>query len=154
MNSAKSILAIDVVAETLEVARRKSYGCPVEFRQGDAYALRGIGGPLTGRMTTFWVSHVPKKRMTEFLEGFHAVLEPGATVFVAENMYIPGRGGELISKPGEEDTYKRRTLPDGSVDDVLKNYYSEEELRTIFAPYTKELHLTMKNCYWWVRYGI
>ncbi len=151
--TAKSIVAVDAVQETLDVAQEKTYRCPVDFKIGDAYALESITGKFNGGMTTFWFSHVPKSRIHEFLSGLHAALKPGSTVFIAENMYVPGRGGELITKPGEEDTYKRRTLPDKSVEDVLKNYYSEEELRKIFSPFA-HLKITMKKCYWWVQYSI
>ena len=55
------------------------------------------------------------------MPGFFATL-PKAARFFADNIYVPGEGGELL--PGVEDTWKRR-----GEHVVLKNYFSEDDLR-------------------------
>ena len=42
-------------------------------------------------------------------------------VFVADNVYVPGIGGELVRKSSSADTFKLRELGDGSKHEVLKN---------------------------------
>ena len=67
-------------------------------------------------------------------------------------MYIPGVGGELMHKLECEDTFKLRELSDGSQYEVLKNYYSAEQLCEIFAPFSSELKIRMGKCFWCVSY--
>jgi hypothetical protein len=38
-------------------------------------------------------------------------------------MFVPGVGGELMSQPASNDTFKLRRLADGSTYEVLKNDY-------------------------------
>lgn len=111
---ADHVVAIDVSPETLDIAKAK--GLPfakVEFRIADAYALDKVEGTFDAGMANFWLSHVPKQAVGAFLDGFHKRVGPGARVFMADNVYVPGIGGELIVKPGTQDTFKLRTLADG-----------------------------------------
>jgi len=71
---------------------------------------------------------------------------------MADNVYVPGLGGELITKPRCGDTFKRRGLSDGSQYEVLKNYYSADQLHEIFQPFSSELKIRMGECFWWVSY--
>src|SRR5690348_12005201 len=120
------ISATDISPEMLKLAAQK--GLPPEqarFSNSDAYDLCWLPGEFDGGLANFWLSHVPRARLHEFLAGFHAKLSPGARVFMADNVYVEGVGGELVQKPGEADTYKRRQLQDGTTYDVLKNYFTE-----------------------------
>lgn len=151
--TALHIVAIDAVPETLEVARSKKLPDTVEFRVGDAYAL-SESGPFDAGLAMCWFSHVPKARIHGFLSGFHSALAKGAKVFIGDNMYVQGVGGELISKPGFEDTFKRRTLPDGTVHDVLKNYFDRQHLEEIFLPFAEDLKIAMGERFWRVQYRV
>lgn len=152
VKTAEHITAIDAAPETLEIARAKKLPSDkVDFHLGDAYRLDGTGTFDAG-LAMFWLSHVPKARIDEFLRGFHVVLEKGSTVFMAENMLQAGIGGELIRKPGIEDTFKRRTLADGSVHEVLKNYYDRSELEALLSPFSTDLRVEMGTCFYRVRY--
>ena len=83
----------------LAIARSKTLPADkVEFRQGDAYALDSVPGPFDAGLANFWFSHLPKSRIDEFLTTFHARLVRGAVVFMADNVYLPGIGGELIER--------------------------------------------------------
>jgi ubiquinone/menaquinone biosynthesis C-methylase UbiE len=150
---ADHITAIDAAPETLEVARAKEWPRGnVEFIEGDAYALQSISGSFNGGLANFWFSHIPKVRITEFLDGFHRRLGPGSVVFMADNMIVPGVGGELVKREGCEDTFKLRTLADGSKHEVLKNYFTVRELEQILSPHAQDLRIQMGKCFWWVKY--
>ena len=88
------------------------------------------------------------------LDGFHKKMSKGAVVFMADNVYIPGIGGELVIRPGIEDTFKRRELSDGSKHEVLKNHYSADQLQNIFVPHTHNLKVYMGRCFWRVIYTV
>ena len=152
---AERIVAIDESFEMLEIARAKNMPADkVEFAQADAYNLDTVAGTFDAGLSNFWFSHIPKARVNEFLHGFHKKLVTGATVFMADNVYVPDIGGELIRRTDIEDTFKIRELRTGSKHVVLKNYYDEEELRGIFAPLVIELEIHVGQCFWWLSYKI
>ena len=148
---AERVVGVDAAIEALEIARRK--GLPhTTLVKGDAYDLPAVPGSFDAGLANLWFSHVPKARLGEFLDGFHARLEPESTVFMADNVFVEGVGGELAAKPGCEDTFKKRTLADGSAHEVLKNYYSRRQLEEILAPHARRLKVTCGKCFWRVSY--
>jgi hypothetical protein len=89
----------------------------VKFLLGDAYKLDSV----QGRYDFGLFSHIPRNKIDDFLSGFHKKLQPGSKVFMADNVYVPGRGGELMTKEDSEDTYKLRQLDDGTQYEIIKN---------------------------------
>jgi ubiquinone/menaquinone biosynthesis C-methylase UbiE len=153
--SAEWVCGLDASPGMLTLARAKGLSPDrVEFREGDAYALAGVPGCFNGGLANFWISHVPTARRDEFLRGFHRRLGAGAAVFLADNVYVPGLGGELVVYPGVADTFKRRALPDGSHHEVVKNYFSADELRKILTSHATELHVHVGKCFWWANYRV
>ena len=149
------VVALDMSPEMLALAQEKEFPPgKVEFLNADAYALQTVPGRFDAGLANFWFSHVPKPRVKEFLDGFHKRLGPGAVVLMADNVYVPGVGGTLITRPGIEDTFKLRKLPDGSEHEVLKNYYSADQLRSILSPLASELQVHVGKCFWWVSYTV
>ena len=150
---ARHVVTLDASPEMLTIAREK--GLPpdkVEFCLGDAYALKSVPGVFDAGLANFWFSHVPKARLAFFLEGFHRRLGAGSIIFMADNVFVPGLGGELVIHPRVKDTFKVRELSDGSKHEVLKNYYDADQLRAILSPASSDLNIQMGSCYWWVRY--
>ena len=153
--SAQHIVAIDSSIEMLQIACSKSIPAgKVQFQHADAYALDRVAGHFDGGLANFWFSHVPKKRINEFLLGFHKRIGKGASVFMADNIYVHGVGGELVSQSDSEDTFKMRELSNGSKHKVLKNYYTEYQIQQILAPFTSNLNIQMGCCFWWVSYNL
>ncbi|MFD3449981.1 class I SAM-dependent methyltransferase [Microbacteriaceae bacterium 4G12] len=153
--TAKHITAIDYSKEVLTVAQQK--GIPAlkaTFYEGDVYQLNKIPGSFEGCIANFWYSHVPRSKTQEFLRKLHKKLGPGAIVFMADNVYMDSIGGTLLNKENDPNTYKVRTLEDGTKYEIIKNYYTKEELRDIFAPFSNELEIHMGKCFWWISYKI
>jgi len=152
---AKFVLATDVAPRMLEFAHRR--GLPpdrVEFRFVDAFALDTVEPGFDGGLANFWLSHVHRRDIARFLRLLHAPLQDGATVFLADNVYVEGKGGQLLAPPGAEDTYRLRALPDGKRYTVLKNYFRREELESIFTPCARRMTLHMGGAYWWLHYTL
>ncbi|MEW6156809.1 MAG: class I SAM-dependent methyltransferase [Verrucomicrobiota bacterium] len=153
VGSAEHVVAVDASETMLALARAKKLPAEfVDWQTGDAYALRHGPQNFTGGLANFWFSHVPKSRVSEFLDAFHARLEPKSHVFLADNVFVPGVGGELIVRPDCEDTFKLRQLADGSRHEVLKNYYDHAALQAIFSPHASALAIEIGTSFWWVRY--
>jgi len=152
---ARHIVAVDSSEKMLAVARkRKPRSDNVEYFHGDAYALSAVAGIFDAGLANFWFSHVPKSRIDEFLKGLHSRLEKPAVVFMSDNVYVPGIGGQLFTEPGSEDTFKLRERADGSKYEVLKNYYNGDILRRLLRHGTSDLEVHEGKYFWWVKYSI
>jgi SAM-dependent methyltransferase len=152
---ATSITGIDVNEAVLEIARSKQFSCPVEFLRMDAYDMRFQDVTFTGALASFWLSHIPKDRINDWIDHLHSQLEPGAQVFIADNTYIAGLGGELIRKPNDENAYKLRTLNDGNKHLIVKNYFETREIAKLFGRHSKDVtekNVYKGNCFWWINY--
>lgn len=158
MQMSLSMSLQDLTVETLEIAIGKSIP-NTDFQICDAYDLsrvtikQGETG-FNAACANFWFSHIPKARIREFLIGLYSKFSHGSVVFMADNVYVEGVGGSLVSHSGEPDTYKLRQLENATTYEILKNYYSENELREIFEEYADNLEIHMGECFWWVRYQV
>jgi ubiquinone/menaquinone biosynthesis C-methylase UbiE len=146
---------VDASVEMLKLAQRKMPSdSTVQFESCDAYNLEPLSGDFDAGLAVFWISHVPRGRLDDFLRQFHRKLRPGAVVVMADNMNVPGVGGEFVSSGGSADTCKVRELKDGSKHCVIKNYYDERELRSVLAGHSTNLETHFGKAHWWVRYRV
>ncbi len=155
--TAREIIATDSVEEVLSVARRKIYHCPVAFHLENAYTLSFEAEIFDGGLANFWFSHIPKHRIDRFIEGFHRILRPQSSVFLADNALVPDVGGKLVSREGDDNTYRQRTLRDGSEHVIIKNYYSAEDLIAIFGKHVPGLsaaNVFTGQHFWYVAYQL
>jgi ubiquinone/menaquinone biosynthesis C-methylase UbiE len=153
--SARSIMATDLGDEVMNIAREKKYGCPVTFRKENAYKLSFGDDFFTGGLAFSWFSHIPHNLIDIFLNELHRVLARGSRIFIADNVYIQGIGGEFVKKEGDPNTYKIRTLRDGGIFTIVKNYFSVEDLIEIFGRHVEgfcEDNVMHGKCFWYVDY--
>ena len=69
------------------------------------------------------------------------------------DLAMPDDDGSIIVAPDENgDTFKFRSLSDGSRHRVLKNYFSEEELRALLAPHAEDVAVWRGQNFWSVAY--
>ena len=147
---ANSITSTDINEETLAIAKTKPLD-KVNFQVADAFALDQVPGTFNGFLACFWLSHVSRARLKEFLTGVHKRLEPGSRVFIADNLYDPNLGGRFVQEAGIPDTYRMRIDKQGVEHKVLKNYYSEEELLELTEG-MENIQIHMGPHYWWIMY--
>ena len=152
---AQHVVATDVSLRMLEIAREKRLpDNRVDFVVADAFELESVAGEFDAGLANFWLSHVRKAELSRFLAGFHRRLGNGAVVFMADDIYIPGVGGDLVLEDGDQDTYKRRKLADGSEYTIVKNYFDGAALRALLSQNAEHLHIHMGNYHWWVSYTV
>lgn len=155
--TASAITATDSVEEVLSVARRKTYYCPVTLQLGNAYSLSFKAGAFEGGLANFWFSHIPKHRIDHFIAGLHRTLRPQSSVFLADDVLVPDTGEELINRKSDDNTYRRRTLRDGSEHVIIKNFYSAEELFAIVGKHVTGLsigNVFIGERYWYITYRL
>ena len=153
--SARSILATDINDEVLEIARHKTYPKHnVKFRIADAYTLRNVTGPFSAGFAGFWWSHIPKQRLSRFLDCFHSKLCPGALVVFLDNNYVEGSSTPVARRDSDGNTYQKRKLEDGAEFEVLKNFPTESELcASVNAP-ADGVEVIQFKYYWCLRYTL
>jgi len=127
--AAARVIAVDAAPETMRIAQARVPGENVKFVVGDAYALPAHLGEFCAAFAGFWFSHVPKNRQREFLLGVDTRLQPGSTVVLLDNLFVPGSSSPISDQDGEGNTYQTRSLSDGSTHRVLKNFPTEAELQ-------------------------
>lgn len=149
---AAEVVAIDSAPETVDIAKERVRADKVEFVIGDAYALPDLGRSFSAGFAGFWLSHVPKSRVREFLRGFHSRLAPGATVVLLDNRFVEGSSTPIGDRDGEGNTYQLRSLRDGTMHRVLKNFPGEDELRSVTEGLCSELRYLTWQHYWAVEY--
>ena len=121
----RSWLATDLNPETLALAREKPLPAGrVRFATVDAYTLQGVAalGPFNAAFTGCWWSHVPLQRLNGWLELLHAQLAPGSLVVMLDNSHVQLQSTPISRRDDAGNTYQSRTLDDGSVHEVLKNF--------------------------------
>jgi ubiquinone/menaquinone biosynthesis C-methylase UbiE len=151
--TARSILATDYNSEVLAIAESKSYPCSrVTFRIADAYSL-DLFGSFNAGLCAFWWSHHPKDRIREFLKSFHSVLQDNASIVIMDNLYVEGSSTPIHKTDEAENTYQLRTLKDGSVYEILKNFPSKEELLASLSPFARNLHYRYLDYFWIIEYS-
>jgi SAM-dependent methyltransferase len=148
----RQIVAVDTSPETIAIAQSRVPRDKVSFLVADAYDLPLDQGPFDAAFAGFWLSHVPKKRQTDFLRGLSATVARGSTVVFVDNLYVEGSNHPISDRDHEGNTYQLRTLDEGSVHRLLKNFPTEAELRTLIEPFGHGIRFRRLDYYWAVQY--
>jgi ubiquinone/menaquinone biosynthesis C-methylase UbiE len=135
------VLAIDSSPKSLELAREKVQTLDnVNFEIADAYNLENMNDKYDVAFMADFFSHIPKKRIDIFLESLKRVIKPDGLVIIVEMSnkefflekfdYFTDDDGDLVND---------RQLPDGSKAEVVKNFYTEAELRELLKNRSDEI---------------
>ena len=146
--------ATDVSEEMLGVAR--SLRIPnARIVHDDAYRLESVGDErFDFGFAMHWASHIPRDRWHEFFTTFHSRLKPGATVMLVDDIRRPNDADPWYSKLATRDTYEIRHLPNGDDYEIVKTFFSADDLRTRLQPYADNLQLRYDRPRWWLSYDI
>jgi SAM-dependent methyltransferase len=149
-------LATDVNPETLAVAQSKTMPAgKVSFATVDAYSLAELKGrTFDAAFTGCWWSHVPLARLPGWLDLLHQHLEPGARVVMLDNSFVQTSNTPLTRTDADGNTYQDRTLDDGSVHEVLKNFPSREQAFAMLGPRAVHPQWTEYTHYWVLTYEL
>jgi SAM-dependent methyltransferase len=151
-----SWLATDINPETMAIAQAKPLPeGKVGFATVDAYSLEGLGDrTFDAAFSGCWWSHVPLNRLRPWLDLLHARLLPGARVVMLDNSFVQTSSTPLSRRDGDGNTYQNRTLDDGSVHEVLKNFPTPAEAIAALGPRAREARWTDYTHYWVLSYEL
>ena len=137
-----SWLATDINDEVLALARRKPLPTgKVRVAMVDAYTLEGIDSRCFDAVfAAFWWSHVPRAQLASWLDMLHAKLRPAARIVFIDNRFVRGSSTPVARTDGDGNTWQRRTLDDGSVHEVLKNFPTREQVIEVLGARARDVH--------------
>lgn len=146
-------LATDASPQTLAIARsRPAMPEAVRFALADAYALDALGEHgehgFDAAFAGFWWSHVPVERLPTWIDHLCRQLSPGARVVFVDNRFVPGSSTPIARTDPAGNTWQRRSLDDGSVHEVLKNFPSRDAVRSRLAPHAASVAWIEHEFYW------
>ena len=148
-------LATDLNPETLAVARRKPLPACVELAMVDAYTMAELGDRrFDAAFAGCWWSHVPLQRLAGWLQTLHERLEPGARVVFLDNSFVQTSSTPISRRDKAGNTYQNRTLDDGSVHEVLKNFPSAASATAMLGPRARQVQWLDHVHYWVLSYEL
>lgn len=134
--TASAIYAIDSSPAAIHLAREKLTSVKnVTLQNADAYNLCEETPRCDVIFAADWFSHIPKSRIRSFLDAVHQRTSARTGIFVDMQM-IDFFQEEKQYVDDDNNRVSIRTLPDGSVHNVVKNFPNETELRNLFDPMT------------------
>ena len=127
--AAKGELSLyDAATAPLERARERlvAHGLRAHLHVRDAWAEpdRAVDALFAG----FWLSHVPRERLADFLGLAHRWLKPGGRFAFIDSLPDPASGAADHPVPAGDRAVRR--LDDGREFTIVKVYYTADALRT------------------------
>jgi ubiquinone/menaquinone biosynthesis C-methylase UbiE len=148
-------LATDLNPETMDIARSKALPACVSFAKVDAYSMLELGDrTFDAAFTGCWWSHIPLQRLPAWLNTLHARLRPGARVVMLDNSYVQTSSTPLTRTDEHGNTYQNRSLDDGSVHEVLKNFPKPQEAIAALGPRARNAQWHAWEHYWALSYEL
>lgn len=138
---ASTLWLYDINEEPLEFARQRlvAHGLAAHIHVRDAWAEpdRQVDGLFCG----FWLSHVPRARLGDFLALCRRWLKPGGRMAFIDSRRDPE--SSAIDHPQPENDMSVRKLDDGQMFTIVKVYWQPEELEAaLLAAGFVEPHVT------------
>lgn len=152
---AESILAIDTSDEMMEIARKRTESREnVSFQKSDAYSLADVEGDFDAAFCGYWVSHVRRDRLRDFILTLHSKLMPEAKVVLIDNNYVDGSSTPISKTDDEGNTYQLRSVDGGRFFEIVKNFLNEEDLMGVTEGLGKDREFLSFRYYWIFQYTV
>jgi hypothetical protein len=152
--------ALPIAGEIVELAAGTGWWSPLLASKGELSLYDGASGPLDrarerlvahrlrahlhvrdawaepdravdALFTGFWLSHVPRERLDEFLGIARRWLKPGGTYAFIDSLLDPQSSAADHPTPADDSSIRR--LDDGREFTIVKVYYEPAELETALA---------------------
>ncbi len=131
---ATKLAVLDASAEMLAINRARideaGLGDIVEYRQADLFnwqPQRTYDAVFFG----FWLSHVPKERLPEFLSAVGKAVKPGGKLAIVDSARSELSGACDQRLPAEDSQIAERKLNDGREFRIIKRFYEPAELESL-----------------------
>jgi demethylmenaquinone methyltransferase/2-methoxy-6-polyprenyl-1,4-benzoquinol methylase len=151
--TATSVLATDINAPVIEIAKVKQYeNKNVSFEIADIYALPA--GQYESLFGGFIWSHIKLQELPAFLEAVHKSVKPGGTVVFMDNTFVAGSNLPVTNTDEQGNTFQTRKLDDGSSHLVLKNFPDETSLKAAVGKHAENFRFIRLQYFWITAYTL
>jgi ubiquinone/menaquinone biosynthesis C-methylase UbiE len=147
--TARAVVASDLLAEMITEAAAKPYPQPVQFVQSDLYHPPFADSSFDIVTLGFWLSHHSRQDFDSLFQSLGRIIKADGLVWMIDNN--PPAEGDLNHSEGTDEfgnNLKKRFLDDGREYVIIKNYFTEDDLREVLSPFFAIQRLTFGNYYW------
>ena len=147
--SAQSVLAVDINANLVDIARQR--GMPegkVSFRVADALDLPEDIGKFSAVLVSFLWSHLNKKEQEQLLATLKKRLGKDVLLVILDDSFVEGFSETIARTDADGTTYEILTAPEGERFEVPKSYQSDSALRKRLGNVGKEIKIERIEFFW------
>ena len=147
--SAASVLAVDINASLVEIAReRPMVEGKVSFRVADALDLPEDIGKFSAVLVSFLWSHLNKKEQEQLLATLKKRLGKDVLLVILDDAFVEGFSETIARTEPDGTTYQILTTPEGERIEVAKSYQSDSALRKRLGTAVKEIKIERIEFFW------
>ena len=147
--SAASVLAVDINASLVDIAReRPMTEAKVSFRVADALDLPEDIGTFSAVLVSFLWSHLNKKEQEQLLATLKKRLGKDVLLVILDDAFVEGFSETIARTEPDGTTYQILTTPDGERIEVAKSYQSDSALRKRLGTVVKEIKIERIEFFW------
>ncbi len=147
--SAQSVLAVDINASLVEIAReRPMTEGKVSFRVADALDLPEDIGKFSAVLVSFLWGHLNKKEQEQLLATLKKRLGKDVLMVILDDAFVEGFSETIARTDAEGTTYQILTTPEGERIEVPKSYPSDSALRKRLGTVVKEIKIERIEFFW------
>ncbi len=125
----ETVTVLDASPEMIEINRAKVQSDQVTYQQADLFQWQPEQ-QVDMIFFGFWLSHVPKEKLSPFLEMVHRALKPDGRLFFVDSQKVQS-GTSSRQKLDTTNDIQKRVLNDGSEFEIIKIYYNPEKLTQV-----------------------
>jgi ubiquinone/menaquinone biosynthesis C-methylase UbiE len=147
--SAQSVLALDINAKLVDIARER--GMPegkVSFRVADALDLPEDIGSFSAVLVSFLWSHLTKGEQEKLLATLKKRLGKDVLLVILDDSFVEGFSETIARTDAEGTTYEILTTPQGERFELPKSYQSDSALRKRLGNVGKEIKIERIEFFW------
>ncbi|MCK4632402.1 MAG: class I SAM-dependent methyltransferase [candidate division Zixibacteria bacterium] len=147
--TAASIVASDVSPEMIAEAKKKNLRGKVSFVRSDLNRSAFAKDTFDFIALGFWFSHHPRQHHGALFGTLLALLKEGCPAWLIDNNPpAEGPAVESVHTDKHGNNFKHRFLDNGAEHTILKNYFTKDQLCSIFTPHFQIERLTHNKYYW------
>ena len=147
--SAQSVLAVDINASLLDIARERPMAeGKVAFRVADALDLPEDIGTFSAVLVSFLWSHLNKKEQEQLLATLKQRLGKDVLLVLLDDSFVEGFSETIARTDADGTTYQILATPEGERVELPKSYQSDSALRKRLGNVSKEIKIERVEFFW------
>lgn len=152
--TANAVLATDINQAVLELAQQKTYPKNnVTFKIEDIYTMSG-DTKYDSLFGGFIWSHIKLQDIDNFLAIVKNTVVPGGTIVFMDNNFVESSNHPITSTDIDGNTFQTRKLDNGTTHLVLKNFPTEDFLRTKLSGIATRFEFINLKYFWILTFTI